>query len=96
MYVLGENIKKILKIRKMSRRQAAEELGLSEDRLGRYIRGERKPPLEMLVAMSDLFNVSTDWLLTGKERHDSGAGANVRKYIITVSGFCSAEELKDE
>lgn len=40
---------------------------LSFNNLSRYETNERKPSIDVLIALSGFFNVSIDWILTGKE-----------------------------
>lgn len=47
--------------------QLAKELNITPSALGNYEQGRRLPSVEMLVAMSTLFDVSLDYLITGKE-----------------------------
>lgn len=52
-------------------RVLSTQLGISAPTLSRYLSGDRKPELPYLLAISDYFNVSIDWLLgieDGRER----------------------------
>jgi len=44
----------------------ARELGVSRDRLSKWERGKNAPPLEFLVSLAVLLEVTLDELLTGK------------------------------
>ncbi|SIQ95215.1 Helix-turn-helix [Aromatoleum tolulyticum] len=44
----------------------AKECGFSDSLLGAYLRGEKLPGLENLVAMANVGGVSIDWLATGR------------------------------
>ena len=50
---------------KMTQRQLADTLGVSESRIGMYERCQREPDFEMLEAIADYFNVDMDFL-TGR------------------------------
>lgn len=41
----------------------APKLGVAQQSLNKYLKGETKPPIELLVNAASLFGVSTDWLL---------------------------------
>jgi len=43
------------------------DLSISREALSYYENGKRSPDIEMLVALSKYFNVSIDYLITGKE-----------------------------
>ena len=51
----------------MTQRQLAKELYVGPSAIGMYEQGRRVPSIEMLVQMADLFGVSLDYLITGKE-----------------------------
>lgn len=62
--------KQIINLRKkqgMSQSQLAKELNVSPSTIGMYEQGRRVPELKILLAMAHLFNVSLDYLVTGKE-----------------------------
>ena len=50
---------------KMTQKQLADILGVSESRIGMYERCQREPDFEMLEAIADYFNVDMDFL-TGR------------------------------
>ena len=45
----------------------AKELSVSPSTIGMYEQGRRIPALDTLISMARLFNVSLDYLVTGKE-----------------------------
>lgn len=51
----------------MSQSQLAKELSVSPSTIGMYEQGRRIPALDTLISMARLFNVSLDYLVTGKE-----------------------------
>lgn len=60
-------LKLIRKERKLNQQKVAIDLNISREALSHYENGKREPSLDMLVKMSDYFNVSIDFLITGKE-----------------------------
>ena len=61
---MAERLQDLLKEKKMTQAQLADELGLSESTINRYINGQtEKISTETIIAMAKLFNVSTDFLL---------------------------------
>lgn len=60
-------LKEIRKIKKLNQQKVALELNISRESLSLYENGKREPSLSMLVLMSEYFNVSIDYLITGKE-----------------------------
>ena len=50
----------------LSQAELAQRLGISASAMGMYEQGRREPSMETVVAMAELFQVSTDYLLTGR------------------------------
>lgn len=63
--MLGARIAALRRDAGMSQAQLANALGISPSAMGMYEQGRREPSIETLVAMAQLFQVSTDYLLTG-------------------------------
>ena len=64
--MLGARIAALRRSRGMSQSQLAQELGVSPSAIGMYEQGRREPSTATVVALSRIFQVSTDYLLTGK------------------------------
>jgi len=62
-----EILKTLRKSKNLTLEQEAEELKTSSQVLSRYERGDREPDCEMLKSLAKFYNVSIDFLLTGKE-----------------------------
>ena len=65
---------RILDLRKnagMSQLQLAQKLNVCQSTIGMYEQGRRTPAIDMLVQMAKLFDVSLDYLVTGREIADS-------------------------
>ncbi|MGN0529319.1 MAG: helix-turn-helix domain-containing protein [Eubacterium sp.] len=60
-------LKKIRKERKLNQQKVAMDLNISREALSHYENGKREPSLQMLCKMSQYFNVSIDYLITGKD-----------------------------
>ena len=65
MEMLG--LRKIRKARGYSKLQVAMKLNISREALSYYETGKRSPDIEMLVALSDFYGVSIDYLILGRE-----------------------------
>lgn len=50
----------------LSQAQLAKQLGVSPSAVGMYEQGRREPSADTLVALSEVFGVSVDFLLTGR------------------------------
>ena len=62
MSVFSERVKELRKARKMTQRQMANALGITERSYQRY-EAENNPNNETLIKLADFFDVSTDYLL---------------------------------
>ncbi|MCT4542220.1 MAG: helix-turn-helix domain-containing protein [Vallitalea sp.] len=62
----GNRLKKELKKNNITQKEATELLNLSKNAIGNYVKG-RVPTAEILYKLSNLFNVSMEYLLTGEE-----------------------------
>ena len=60
-------LKKIRRQRNLNQQKVAMDLHISREALSYYENGKRNPDLQMLVLLSNYFDVSVDFLITGKE-----------------------------
>ena len=60
-------LKNIRKKRNLNQQKVAMDLNISREALSYYENGKREPSLLLLVKMSEYFNVSINFLITGKE-----------------------------
>ncbi len=63
---LGARIVRLRSEKGWGRTALARKLGVSRDRLSKWERGENAPPLEILVLLGTLLEVTLDQLVTGK------------------------------
>jgi len=47
----------------LSQYDVQTETGISQSKISRFETGEREPTIEDLAKLSELYNVTTDWLL---------------------------------
>ena len=67
--MMGRRIAALRKAKDMSQTQLGEFLCVSASTVGMYEQGRRMPDVQTVVQLSQLFDVSLDYLITGKERH---------------------------
>ena len=60
-------LKEIRKKKNINQLKLAFDLAISREAISHYENGKRNPSLEMLIALSDYFNVSIDYLIKGEE-----------------------------
>ena len=66
--VLGLRIAALRKKAGLSQAELARRLKISSSAVGMYEQGRREPGAQLLVDLSEIFGVSTDYLLTGQAR----------------------------
>lgn len=62
-------LKLIRKERNLNQQKVAMDLNISREALSYYENDKREPSLQLLLQMSDYFNVSINYLITGEEFH---------------------------
>ena len=60
-------LRKIRKKKNLNQLKVAMDLNISRESISYYENGKREPSLALLVQISEYFNVSIDYLITGKE-----------------------------
>ena len=63
MFDIGKRIKDIRQQQKLTQKQFAELIGVTERGIQRYENGERKPTFDVLISILDNVNISADYLL---------------------------------
>uniref|UniRef100_UPI003F65B69C helix-turn-helix domain-containing protein n=1 Tax=Metabacillus halosaccharovorans TaxID=930124 RepID=UPI003F65B69C len=78
----------------MSQKDFGKIFNLSESTIGMYERDERKPDFDTLIQISEYFNVSTDYLLKGKDFSSEAEKIfdNANTQIAARDGEISREE----
>ena len=87
--ILSEKIMSLRKQNGWSQENLADQLDVSRQSVSKWESGTSIPDIEKIVKMSELFNVSTDYLL--KETDDE---ADVRKFANTEEGYVELSEEK--
>lgn len=67
MIAFQKRLTELRTLNKMTQKEVAERLGISQPSYIRYENGSAEPTLENLIKLADLFDVSLDDLLGRKE-----------------------------
>ena len=62
-----KGLREIRKAKKYSQLKVAMDLCISREALSYYETGKRSPDIQMLLLLSDYFDVSIDYLIRGEE-----------------------------
>ncbi|MFS8303233.1 helix-turn-helix domain-containing protein [Bacillus altitudinis] len=69
--MLGKRITSLRKQSGLTQEELAKKLNVSRSALSQYELGTRDPNYELLIKIANFFEVTTDYLLTGKELNSS-------------------------
>ena len=72
-----KGLREIRKKRGLSQQKVAMDMNISREALSYYENGKRSPDISMLIALSDYFNVSIDYLIRGCEFDDKSNTNNI-------------------
>lgn len=70
--MVGCRITALRKKTGISQEQLARQINVCASAVGMYEQGRREPSIKLLIAISQVFGVSLDYLLTGTEAPDRG------------------------
>ena len=90
---LGYRIRTQLDAVGKSQKELADEIGITEVSLSRYIAGNRTPRANIISSLAKALNTTTDYLLGKETGSDFESGyLSVRAWIIQNAGKMSAEQ----
>lgn len=69
--MVGERIKSLRKKLGLTQSQLGEKLGVHANTISMYEKGNRNIPTKTLKILSEIFNVSIDFLLNGEEKQNN-------------------------
>ena len=84
--MIGDNIRNYRKINNMSQEELAEKLNVTRQSVSLWESGQTQPSLDNIIALSKIFNISTDDLLTSKSADESG-GKSPDQYAAAADTF---------
>lgn len=81
--MLKDRLRKARKARKLTQEELAKKLKTTKSTISNYENGHSSPPNEMLIDLSKILNVSTDYLLglTDKENYPDEVISTVDKFL---------------
>lgn len=74
---LSERLIDLRKKNKLSQTAVAKRIGVTSSLISAYEKQERKPSIDTLISLADIYNVSTDYILGRTYRDDSPIVINV-------------------
>jgi len=93
---IGKFIAELRKEQKLTQEQFGEKIGVTNKTVSRWEKGTYLPPADALLAMSQLFNISINEILSGRrlqaEEYKKAAEENLTK-ILKASSFSLKEKI---
>lgn len=80
METIGNRIKKLRTQKRLSLQEVADAISGSKGNLSNYENDKIKPSSEVLISLSNYFNVSIDYILLGKEE-----GFNIKTMELPIT-----------
>ncbi len=91
--MLGKQIESLRRKKGWSQAELARRLHISPSTVGMYEQGRRKPPIDILIAMAQEFDVTIDYLITGTYRTSMVTESNLGQEAFSMFKNLSREEL---
>ena len=82
MYDFGSRLKAIRQQRGLTQKKLAEEIGKSVQAVSSYERNSQIPPIEVMISIADVLNVSLDYL--------------VDRQSVNTYSFCNLKSIHKE
>lgn len=95
MVNFGEKLKALRTGQGLSQRQLAERLGIAKSVISYYESGDRYPSYDVLVKITHLFHVTTDYLLDMERRRVIDVSALSDEDVDAVIRMVKALESKN-
>lgn len=83
---IGERILQLRKEKNLSQEQLSEKLEISRQSISKWESGQSIPEADKIIQLSEIFNVTTDYLLKGKEVKKDNPAVTVEKSLPVVHG----------
>lgn len=96
MNSIGDRIRSSRMAGKMSMQELADVLGKSKGNISEYEKGKYEPSAQTVIALSRVFHVSADWLLTGEEYNPKAGPAAPGNLSDTETQLLAMFRLLDE
>lgn len=78
----------------LKQNEAALKIGVKNNTLSSYESGDRQPDYNTLIKIADLYEVSTEYLLRGKENKQSSKEESNNLFFFDMEGLTD-EEIED-
>jgi transcriptional regulator with XRE-family HTH domain len=87
-----ERIELLIKNKGITKKSFCEQLKISTGNFGDWKRGKSTPGTHKLIEIAAYFDVSLDWLLTGKERYAQTVNEQSSPYFFELMGQLNCQD----
>ena len=87
-----ETLSSLRKLRRLSQRQAAADLGISQALLSHYETGSREPGLDVVCRACEYYNVTADYMLCRSNHPGDLSLSQSRAFLREVRGVLERAE----
>jgi transcriptional regulator with XRE-family HTH domain len=92
MFGISVRYKQLREVKKLSQIEFAEMIGIKQSSLSSIEKGTSKPSINTVIATSNVFGVSTDWILLGDFPEVSSAK---EIQLLTIFGLLSEKDQEE-
>src|SRR5699024_10790784 len=78
-----------------TKKEVSIKLGFTPNVYGAYERGDRRPTLETLIKLSNIYEVSLDYLITGKEYERNDTCTQNEMIVQNVIAYFEDQGISD-
>lgn len=94
--ILGSRLKQLRIEKGKTQKEMAKDLGTTDVSIGRYEAGAREPKTDILNALADYFDVTTDYLLGRIDKRNTTEKCFKNVNSISAYRMSKIEKLSDE
>ncbi|HHX67027.1 MAG TPA: helix-turn-helix transcriptional regulator [Gallicola sp.] len=87
---IGEKIMELLVKEKMTQKELATKINVTESSMSRYINNERVPRIDVLANLSNVLNVSIEYFT--QEKNDNGDFLEVKRLVARNASRMTQEQ----
>jgi transcriptional regulator with XRE-family HTH domain len=92
MFTISERYKKLREVNNISQTEFAEKIGIKQSSLSSIEKGTTNPSIDTVIATSNVFGVTTDWILLGDGPNGSTAKEN---HLLTLFQQLSEKDKEE-
>lgn len=84
---IGRFLKELRREKGMTQDELGKEIGVTNKTISKWENGNYMPPIDVLMLLSEMYNVSINEILTGQNENSSGAVMVIVTVAVVVNLF---------